>query len=356
MNPSTYAPHAPAYVFHRGALGDSVLLWPLLRSLVASHSRAAFITDGSKARLAARFIPGLDPIDAEQPRFNAMFVRSSNPARDFRPVHASRVLCFLFGEPNELSHAWKCNAGATFPDASIEMVYERPDAILAKRMAREHLFDAAPANNDAQSRPLPSSDAAEQRAVVARPKAHPGGVAAGSGKSAAQRLPWWSGADAPDSSLAPSSRFSFGDRYGPIIIHVGAGSTLKRWPLEVWRHIEASVTTHELLFIAGEAEAGEVTSCSWSPQQSQRGWALIDTLDALASELSDARAFVGFDTGPTHLAAQLGLPTLALFGPTDPARWSPIGPLVRVLAPARPTPDMSWLSSDVVAHAIDALM
>ena len=32
-----------------------------------------------------------------------------------------------------------------------------------------------------------------------------------------------------------------------------------------------------------------------------------------------------------HLAAMLGLPTLALFGPTDPATWAPRGPHVRVL-------------------------
>lgn len=283
------APHTQgfAYLFHRGALGDSILLWPLLRSLVALYGRAAFVTDGSKARLAARFIPGVDPIDAEQPRFNAMFAPSPYPTRDFRPVHASRVLCFLFGDVNETSIAWERNARAMFPDVSIEMIYERPDAILARRLAPNHLCGT-----------------------------------------------------------------SRGDRYGPIIIHIGAGSPLKRWPLDTWRHIEASVTTHELLFIAGEAEAGAVTSCSWSPKQSQRGWALIDSLDELASELVDARGFVGFDTGPTHLAAQLGLPTLALFGPSDPARWKPIGPLVRVLAPARHTTDMSWLSPDVVARAI----
>ncbi|QYK48129.1 MAG: glycosyltransferase family 9 protein [Phycisphaeraceae bacterium] len=366
-----------AFIFHRGALGDSVLLWPLLRSLVAAHGRVAFVTDASKARLAARFNPGVEPVDAEQPRFNAMFAPSPNPARDFRPVHASRVLCFLFGEPSESSRAWEHNATAMFPGAVIDMVYERPDAILARRMAPDHLFHAALTNNDAATRSAPSSDttdprstlaasdaanqratntasdAAEQRAMVARPKAHPGGVAAGSGKSAAQRLPWWSGADAPDSSSSASSRTTFGDRYGPTIIHVGAGSPMKRWPLEIWREIDRQlVTTHELLFIAGEAEADVIASCKWSPQTSQCGWALINSLDELASELVHARAFVGFDTGPTHLAAQLGLPTLALFGPTDPNRWSPIGPLVLVLAPAKPTPDMSWLSPDVVARAI----
>lgn len=44
-----------------------------------------------------------------------------------------------------------------------------------------------------------------------------------------------------------------------------------------------------------------------------------------------AALFVGADTGPTHLAAAAGTPTVALFGPTDPGRFGPVGPRVRVL-------------------------
>ena len=47
--------------------------------------------------------------------------------------------------------------------------------------------------------------------------------------------------------------------------------------------------------------------------------------------LTGASAFVGNDSGPGHLAAFLGLPTVSLFGPTDPARWKPLGPRVTVL-------------------------
>ncbi|MCM3877718.1 MAG: hypothetical protein NEA02_15030 [Thermoanaerobaculia bacterium] len=41
--------------------------------------------------------------------------------------------------------------------------------------------------------------------------------------------------------------------------------------------------------------------------------------------------FVGADTGPTHLAAAAGVPTLALFGPTPAERFSPVGPRAAVL-------------------------
>ena len=55
------------------------------------------------------------------------------------------------------------------------------------------------------------------------------------------------------------------------------------------------------------------------------------TLPAMVDALIGTSGFVGHDSGPTHLAAMLGLPTLALFGPTDPAAWSPLGPRVTVL-------------------------
>ena len=44
-----------------------------------------------------------------------------------------------------------------------------------------------------------------------------------------------------------------------------------------------------------------------------------------------AALFVGADTGPTHLAAAAGAPTLALFGPTPPERFGPVGPRTAVL-------------------------
>lgn len=51
----------------------------------------------------------------------------------------------------------------------------------------------------------------------------------------------------------------------------------------------------------------------------------------LAGVLSQVALFLGHDSGVTHLAASLDTPTVALFGPTDPARWAPRGPAVTVI-------------------------
>jgi heptosyltransferase III len=54
-------------------------------------------------------------------------------------------------------------------------------------------------------------------------------------------------------------------------------------------------------------------------------------LRLLAGLLSEADLYLGHDSGVSHLAALVGTPTLALFGPTDPARWAPRGRAVTVI-------------------------
>jgi heptosyltransferase-3 len=54
-------------------------------------------------------------------------------------------------------------------------------------------------------------------------------------------------------------------------------------------------------------------------------------LTEVAALLARCDLYVGNDSGPSHLAALTGAPTLALFGPTDPRRWRPLGPRVTVL-------------------------
>ncbi len=72
---------------------------------------------------------------------------------------------------------------------------------------------------------------------------------------------------------------------------------------------------------------------------SRTGVALAPPSGPSASARLAARAnlFIGADSGPTHLAAAAGTPTLALFGPTDPVRFGPVGPHAVPLAGAKKT-------------------
>jgi heptosyltransferase-3 len=58
-------------------------------------------------------------------------------------------------------------------------------------------------------------------------------------------------------------------------------------------------------------------------------------LRSVAGVLAHLQLFIGHDSGLSHLAACLGLPTVTLFGPTDPRRWAPRGPHTRVVAGVR---------------------
>ena len=51
----------------------------------------------------------------------------------------------------------------------------------------------------------------------------------------------------------------------------------------------------------------------------------------LAAILAQAQGYLGHDSGVTHLAALLGVPTVAMFGPTDQQRWAPQGAHVTVV-------------------------
>jgi hypothetical protein len=128
---------------------------------------------------------------------------------------------------------------------------------------------------------------------------------------------------------------------GPVALYVGAGGAAKRWPRERWAALargvrgSAALGRPRVLILAGanEMERGEGLDDLRTGADGDDGVAVEMCEDALAlaDRLRGARAYVGADTGPTHLAAQLGVPTLALFGPTDPAVWGPVGPLVRVV-------------------------
>ncbi len=129
---------------------------------------------------------------------------------------------------------------------------------------------------------------------------------------------------------------------GPIVVHPGSGGRDKCWPMEHFRELIDQLPG-DVPMICGEVE-GKLP-----------GARFCATLDELAGVLETARLFVGNDAGPTHLAAAMGVPTVALFGPTDPQRWAPIGPAVTVLAPVRPTA-MTWLGVDTVRDGITSLL
>jgi ADP-heptose:LPS heptosyltransferase len=71
----------------------------------------------------------------------------------------------------------------------------------------------------------------------------------------------------------------------------------------------------------------------------------------LALWFARARLYIGNDSGITHLAAAVGTPVVAVFGPTDPGVWSPRGERVRVVSCAGGWPGVD----EVLAAAVGLL-
>jgi ADP-heptose:LPS heptosyltransferase len=110
-----------------------------------------------------------------------------------------------------------------------------------------------------------------------------------------------------------------------LAIHIGSGSEKKNWPLERWLALADDFPDHEVIFITGEAEQERGMHVG-----NRTNWHALP-LPELAARLSTCAAFLGHDSGISHLAAACGVPSLLLFGPTDPAVWAPPQPWVTVL-------------------------
>ena len=116
-------------------------------------------------------------------------------------------------------------------------------------------------------------------------------------------------------------------RLGPrtVVIHAGSGGMRKNW--EGMAEVAAS----------WRAGGGQVVGLS-GPTESERGAVLPhdlevrgERLDRIAALLARAPCYLGNDSGISHLAGLLGAPTIALFGPSDPHAWRPLGDGVRIL-------------------------
>lgn len=140
----------------------------------------------------------------------------------------------------------------------------------------------------------------------------------------------------------------------PVALHPGSGSPKKNWPAERFAELAGRLAAagRSPVFILGEADAAEGELL----RAKQPGVPVLSdaSLVEVASVLSACRGYVGNDSGITHLAAALGLPVVALFGPSDAARWAPRGERARTLE--APGGDLSKIAVENVLEALGEMM
>lgn len=125
--------------------------------------------------------------------------------------------------------------------------------------------------------------------------------------------------------LAPLGDGSGG--MGPIGVHPGSGSAVKRWSSAAWGElIRALAAPGETVVLTGgpdeRALTAAIAACAGRPVLNLAG---RTELGALAAVLARCRLVLGPDSGPLHLAVALGRPSVHLFGPASADRFGPWG-------------------------------
>ena len=290
---------------HSGALGDCILFARLLERL---DGQTTLLAGGSKGRLLA----GLGAVDSFLD-FDALpmhEVFSDNaPADCDLPRYLGGfdrlVSCFAAGDRHaELRLAAMCQAAAA--------------AFLPIRPPVEATCHLVELWGDMLGRSAPS----EYRAWTVPPawRRQAGEALRGAGVDASQPY---------------------------LAIHPGAGADEKCWPLE--RFIElGDAGDLPAVFVLGPVEADRWRAEKIARLAAARPVLICPELEILAGVLGGAAAYVGNDSGASHLAAAVGAATVVLFGPTRAAHFAPLGE--RVVTVCRPA-----LRQITVARVRDAL-
>ncbi|MGD0464581.1 MAG: glycosyltransferase family 9 protein [Tepidisphaeraceae bacterium] len=265
-------------IFHAGALGDFVRSWPLGLALgrLYPQSRIIYITHRQKGELAEKAIR-LESMDIEAGWHHLFGDPAQLPDLCRKKLDAAHSIFTYLSKPGD---AWMSAVAAIAPRAKLVSV-------------EAHLLDSL------ASVPVVRAAVSQILASIA---------------AAGIRYP----------------RKTYG---APVAVHPGSGSPAKCWPLDSYLSLIRMLQSagHSCRILLGEVERER-----WPAEQIHRLESAAQTVRPatyvdLLEELSQCWAFIGNDSGPGQLAGILGLPSVILFGPTDPAAWKPLGPSVTAL-------------------------
>jgi lipopolysaccharide heptosyltransferase II len=288
-------------------LGDTVMAVPALRSLRAAFPRATFIAAGPWASMLA----GQELVDVI-----VTYPRSWRGRLRMADVVRQHHACLALVLPNSLESA----LAAWYWGATRRIGFAVG--------ARAALLTEAP--------PLPSPRLHQVDEYLA--------LVSAVGASALAAVPDLTPPARESESRATVRELLQGAgvdrRHASVIgIHLGAmyGSS-KLWSTErMIELVKALGRDGDVPVLLGpaasEAAASEIVDATGASSVVGR-----DTPELLAALLTEVDVLVGGDTGVTHLAAALGTPVVALFGPTDPALSAPRGRVVVVRHPVPCSP------------------
>jgi heptosyltransferase III len=300
-------------VIRGGAIGDFILTLPAIAALREHFPRAHLEVLGyrhiAQLALAGRLVDRVQSIEAGA--LAGFFARGGNLAEELMDYFSEfdLILSYLY-DPDQI---FETNVGLCTGAQFIVGPHRADDAArihAAKRylqpLERLAIFDADPIPRlNVSRRPLPVEQSPSMRNLIA--------------------------------------------------LHPGSGSERKNWPEPNWaallQHLMGS-TDFDVLLMGGEAEGERLHRLAGLlvPGRGQVAQSL--PLAELAHLLLGCRAFVGHDSGISHLAAAVGLPGLVLWGDTAEEVWRPASDKVIVV---RHPAGLAHLSVEEVAAQLDSI-
>jgi ADP-heptose:LPS heptosyltransferase len=269
-------------IWHAGALGDLVSLFPLIKTLRQRFQPLAIVCRSSVGKLAAAegLVDTWYPIEAAWTA--SLFSRE--PSAEALRILSPFISLLVFSSSEALGSCLQGIAGARIYRLSPRPPTGRPVHIadyVKECFSSWGLFTQVPDES----------------------------------------------ADVQGTSCAPER----GAEPRVFLIHPGAGSSRKVWPLERFLEVAEHLRRHGDIpqFVIGPAEKDLEGTIKRTEIECHRP---VDCLELIAL-LRSASAYIGNDSGVSHLAAWVGLPSVVIFGPSDPLRWAPRGRRVQVLRP-----------------------
>ncbi|HSA23221.1 MAG TPA: glycosyltransferase family 9 protein [Myxococcota bacterium] len=293
-------PDARILVIRTGGLGDSLLLWPAVAAARQRRPAARLELLGHRGRLGLLCGPGgADAaLEVEGSGLHHLYSPEAAPPAEVRARFGAYDVIVAFTAVGDCALAVNlsaCGAGEVHA-----FLPRPPEGVHAAAHALDALVRAGLAAPGDASRapplPVPAGAVEQGRTRLAAAGLAPGRVAL----------------------LAP-----------------GSGSPAKCWPAERFAALSALLARDgwRVALCGGPADADALAAAQAAARAA--GAPATPTLtdqdpSELRALLAACELFVGNDSGPAHLAALLGRPTLVLFGPTQADTWRPLGPRVAI--------------------------
>ncbi len=156
------------------------------------------------------------------------------------------------------------------------------------------------------------------------------------------------------------------DRF--VLASPQAGWGSKQWPAEHYSALASMLWQKRGIPLLADCAPGQDGYAASIRDNAAEGAVIIhpSTIPQLIAATRRAAAVVGVDSGPLHLAAAIGKPGVAIFGPTDPGRNGPYGSEITVIRDqsaetsykrgTEPSPSMRACYPDLVFRRLNALL